>query len=301
MAGAMPVAALDRWDLAAKTYGLNFPRASVYAMSAHRLPARRVLRDAGPIHLILASPECTSHSLAKGNARRCERSRETAFEVIRFARVLKPRWIVVENVAQMQRWRKFGRWLKSIEALGYHTTLGVLNAQDHGVPQSRRRLFVLCDLKRNPALPAPRSADLRTVQEVLGTGESKKAPWRFASLKTPARAAATVKRAEVAIEAVGPHEPFIMVYYGTDGAGGFQRLNRPLRTITTLDRFALIRPNGSGHEMRMLQPPELAAGMGFPSSHKWPATSRRNRIRLIGNAVCPPLMRDIVLSLTRGG
>ena len=108
-------------------------------------------------------------------------------------------------------------------------------------------------------------------------------------------------RARHAIKIVGPEQPFIMVYYGSDGAGGFQTLDRPLRTVTTLDRFALVRPNGDGHEMRMLQPPELAAAMGFPSSHKWPETARRNRIKLIGNAVCPPVMKDVVSHLVRNG
>jgi DNA (cytosine-5)-methyltransferase 1 len=89
MAGALPVAGLDRWDLAAQTYRLNFPDAVVYHTEAARLAADRVQKDAGPIHLLLASPECTSHSVAKGKAPRCEKSRETAFEVIRFARVLK--------------------------------------------------------------------------------------------------------------------------------------------------------------------------------------------------------------------
>ena len=31
--------------------------------------------------------------------------------------------------------------------------------------------------------------------------------------------------------------PFLIVYYGSDGAGGWQALDRPLRTLTTLDRF----------------------------------------------------------------
>jgi DNA (cytosine-5)-methyltransferase 1 len=88
------------------------------------------------------------------------------------------------------------------------------------------------------------------------------------------------------------------VYYGSDGAGGYQRLDRPLRTITTLDRFALVQPTSNGHEMRMLQPTELAAAMGFPGAHVWPRTTRRNLIKLIGNAVCPPVMKDIVKTLT---
>jgi len=287
------------WDLAAKTYQLNFPDAVTYHTKAGKLPAQQVLKEVGPIQLLLASPECTSHSVAKGKARRCEKSRETAFEVIRFARVLKPRWIVIENVLQMQRWRKFRKWLKQIQGLGYKTDVGLLNSQEHGVPQSRRRLIVVCDRETQPSLPKPRQCMMRTVEGILKQGEPKNTPWTFSPLKAPIRADATIERAKRAIRVVGREQPFIMVYYGTDGAGGFQTLDRPLRTVTTLDRFALVRPNGSGHEMRMLQPPELAAAMGFPLSHKWPETARRNRIKLIGNAVCPPVMRDVVKALMR--
>ena len=49
--------------------------------------------------------------------------------------------------------------------------------------------------------------------------------------------------------------------------------------------------------MRMLQPLELATAMGFPSSYKWPALTRRERIRLVGNAVCPPVMKAVIKSL----
>ena len=50
--------------------------------------------------------------------------------------------------------------------------------------------------------------------------------------------------------------------------------------------------------MRMLQPLELAAAMGFPSSYKWPQSSRREKIRLVGNAVCPPVMKAVLKALT---
>jgi len=104
MAGVTPVAALDMWELAAETYALNFPEATVYRMKASSLSPHRVAQDVGRIDLLLASLECTNHSVAKVNKPRCEKSRNTAFEVIRFAKVLQPRWIVVENVLQMQRW-----------------------------------------------------------------------------------------------------------------------------------------------------------------------------------------------------
>ena len=119
----------------------------------------------------------------------------------------------------------------------------------------------------------------------------------FSPLNKNGRAKATLARARRAIKELGKKDAFLLVYYGSDAMGGWQRLNRPLRTITTLDRFALVRPNGTGHEMRMLQPPELAAAMGFPDSYKWGDTRRRNRIKLVGNAVSPLLMKAIIENL----
>lgn len=299
IAGATPVAALDRWKLAADTYKLNFPGARVYGMKASSLSQQRILKEVGEIDLLLASPECTSHSVAKGNKPQREESQATAFEVIRYAKTLRPRWIVVENVLQMRRWSRFDEWYDKLKALGYKLKAGILDAQYYDTPQSRRRFFVVGDLKSDPSLPKADRRTERTVASVLGHGEPKHEAWGFSPLKTPRRAVATIERAERAINRLGRGVPFIMVYYGTDGAGGFQTLDRPLRTVTTLDRFAYVRLNGCGYEMRMMQPPELAAAMGFPDCHVWPESARRNRIKLIGNAVCPKVMQAVVEGLLK--
>ena len=70
----------------------------------------------GEIDLLLASPECTHHSLAKGSRRPSEKSRQTSNYVVNFARRLKPRWIVLENVVQLLDWR--GYTLNSLTVLG---------------------------------------------------------------------------------------------------------------------------------------------------------------------------------------
>jgi hypothetical protein len=84
----------------------------------------------------------------------------------------------------------------------------------------------------------PKEQTRKTIAGILGRGEPKERPWGFAPVVTEGRAEATVQRAERAIKALGEDAEFIMVYYGSDAAGGFQTLDRPLRTITTLDRFA---------------------------------------------------------------
>ena len=299
-AGVEPVAGVDMWPLAIQAYQSNNPNARTYPQALEHLDPHKLVREVGPVHIMLASPECTNHSVAKGNGKRDKGSQRTAFQVIRFAEVLQSRWLVIENVAKMKQWSEYRKWLRQLKEIGYKYPLEVvLDAQDYGVAQSRKRLFIICDLEREVSVPPKHGGRRPTVRSVLTTTDGDGRKWAFQPLNKEGRAEATLERAARAIREVGKNDEFLMVYYGTDGAGGWQTLDRPLRTITTLDRFALVRPNCRGHEMRMLQPPELAAAMGFPEDYIWPETARRNKIKMIGNAVCPPVMQAIVSHLIR--
>jgi DNA (cytosine-5)-methyltransferase 1 len=108
----------------------------------------------------------------------------------------------------------------------------------------------------------------------------------------------TLARADRAIAELGEGVPFLVVYYSTDGAGGWQRLDRPIRTLTTLDRFGLVEWNDTEPTLRMLQVPELKRAMGFDAAYKLQHGTRRDQIKLLGNGVCPPVMRHIVAALT---
>jgi DNA (cytosine-5)-methyltransferase 1 len=48
----------------------------------------------------------------------------------------------------------------------------------------------------------------------------------------------------------------------------------------------------------MLQVPELKKAMGFPDGHVLKHGTRRERIKLLGNAVCPPVMEAVIRTLT---
>src|SRR6478609_586032 len=88
-AGVKLVAAFDSWKLAGKTHKENFPGTKFVRKRLERLTfkrLRKLKRKLGRVDLILASPECTSHSPVKGNRPRCEKSKNTAFQVIRFAK-----------------------------------------------------------------------------------------------------------------------------------------------------------------------------------------------------------------------
>ncbi len=77
-----------------------------------------------------------------------------------------------------------------------------------------------------------------------------------------------------------------------------RRLDRPIRTLTTLDRFGLVSGMGADTRLRMLQMPKLRRAMGLPEEFRLEQGSRRDWVRLLGNGVCPPVMKAIVESLT---
>lgn len=102
------------------------------------------------------------------------------------------------------------------------------------------------------------------------------------------------------MKAIGTGAPFLIVYYGSDAAGGWQGLDRPLRTITTIDRFGLVTWADAKPYLRMLQVPELMRAMGFGTGYDLQGIgSRRDRIRLLGNGVAPPVMEAVVRTLLR--
>lgn len=296
-AGVEIAAAVDCWHLAKKTYKDNFPEVRFLKQKCESVRISDLKERIGNIDLIIASPECTSHTCAKGNAPRSEKSRQTAFQVIRFAEKFQPRWIVVENVVHMRSWKKYQTWLQEIRRLGYFITEQVINAADHGVPQRRRRLFVLCDRERKPPQIEPTVKKWRTAASIL----HRNGDFSFSPLRKKDRAKATLTRANRAIRKLGKEAQFLLVYYGSDAAGGWQALTSPLRTLTTLDRFGYVRPKSRGHEMRMLQVPEIKAAMGFPRDYKLEQGSRRETIKLLGNAVCPPVMESVINVLVLEG
>ncbi len=292
--GAELVGAIDLNAIATDTYRANFPGAAVINNRLEKVSPRKLRDEIGDIDLLLASPECTNHTCAKGAAPRSEKSKETALQTIRYARAFKPRWIVMENVVHMRPWSRYHELIDSLRRMKYRVTEQVIDSSDLGVPQRRKRLFVVCDLEQQVAPltlePRPLEKTVRSILDPDGT-------WPTSPLNRPGRATDTLARAKRAIDELGSTTPFLVVYYGTDGCGGWQSIDKPLRTITTVDRFALVSPTPDGHVMRMLQVPELKRAMGLEESYDLSHGTRRDKVRLLGNGVCPPVMTRLVQQL----
>ena len=86
------------------------------------------------------------------------------FEIARLAEAKRPRYLLLENVPGLlshDHGKTFAAILSALDDLGYHVEWTVLNSKHFGVPQSRRRLFLICYLD-------PRCAG--KIFPVFGTG-----------------------------------------------------------------------------------------------------------------------------------
>lgn len=290
--GGTPLLGLDAWDLATKTYKANFPESDVITDFIENVDTAALGRRYRP-DVLLTSPECTSHSIARGARPGLESSRETAIGIVPWVKSMQPRWVIVENVNRMKKWDRHNELVETIEGLGYTVSDLFLNSADFGSAQARKRMFLVCDklgstVTREQLLALGDNGTL-TANDIIDWER----PHLSSPLRKTGRAKATLERADRAIEALGPNVPFIIVYYGSDYAGGWQTLDVPLRTVTTVDRFGLVTWRKNEPYLRMLQPNELLKAMGGGDEHVLPHGSRREKVKLCGNGVCSDVMTAI--------
>jgi DNA (cytosine-5)-methyltransferase 1 len=185
-AGLQLVMAANHWQTAIDVHQAHFPDAAhdcadVSEVDPRRYPATDVL---------LASPECTNHSQARGVSRRhqdptlwdapdpsAERSRATMWVPPHFAEQNRYAAVVVENVVEATRWVGWRAWLQYWADLGYEHQLLSHNSMHHAVPQSRDRIYVVFtrkglrpDLEMELQAHCPRCDLTRTVRQAWKNG-----------------------------------------------------------------------------------------------------------------------------------
>ncbi|MFA7331073.1 MAG: DNA cytosine methyltransferase [Candidatus Delongbacteria bacterium] len=282
LAGIDVLWAANHWPAAVAIHQLNHPDTQQLCQDLHQADWTQV-----PAHdILLASPACQGHSRARGKDRpHHDAARSSAWAVVSAAECHRPAVVLVENVPEFQAWALFPAWCQALQALGYALAPHLVDAADHGVPQHRRRLFLVATRSRSPLqldLPARQHVPAESFVDI-GAGS-----WNL--VDRPGRAAATLARIERGRRELGRR--FLMGYYGSWKTG--RSLSKPIGTLTTLDRWALVDDD----RMRMLTPDEIRAGMGFPSDYQLPA-QRRLAIHLLGNAVCPPVAADLLREIVK--
>lgn len=191
VAGVRVKYALNHWALAVESHNSNHPDTNHDCADISETHPARYTRTTG----LIASPECTNHSLAKGQKRKnlhqqeifknkafdasAVRSRATMWDVPRFAEIHRYEFVIVENVVDVRMWVLFEPWLSAMYSLGYLHECVYLNAQHaHGegitgfAPQSRDRIYIVFwkkgnrkpDLAIRPKAPCARCGTVETFQ-----------------------------------------------------------------------------------------------------------------------------------------
>lgn len=156
-AGAIVSLAINHWPRAIETHNTNHPNATHVLTDITRADPWRYPSTT----ILIASPECTNHTLAKGKQRKGvgwkplgpdfgeigydpaeERSRCTMFDPLRWAECHQYPIVILENVVDARLWVMWDGWLHAWRNLGYDYEIVYLNSMfAHPTPQSRDRMY----------------------------------------------------------------------------------------------------------------------------------------------------------------
>lgn len=173
--------AINHWEVAIETHSRNHSWATHYNSDLKDVDPRAVV-PSGKLRLLVASPECTHFSTARGGKPVSKQSRASVKYVLRWIGSLEVQDVLIENVPEFMTWGPlhrthsagcspelhgipdksgdipqchfgrpiksregefFHRFIRKLRSLGYAVDYRVLNAANYGDPTSRRRLFIM--------------------------------------------------------------------------------------------------------------------------------------------------------------
>ncbi|MFB6071128.1 MAG: DNA cytosine methyltransferase [Halanaeroarchaeum sp.] len=172
-------AAINHWEPAIRTHEANHQDALQYHSKVEQLHPPNVLdellEDEDPedvsVDLLLAGPECTHFSNARGGKPVSEQKRMSPWSVLDWLEKLDVRTFIMENVKEIQQWgpvrdgqptrngEVFEAWVNALNKLGYAVDWTVLKAADYGDPTSRERFFIVGSQDHQATFPEPTHSD----------------------------------------------------------------------------------------------------------------------------------------------
>lgn len=168
-AGFDVVGAFDNWDAAIEIYKANFKH-PIYKADLSKADYIPTIKELNP-DLIVGGPPCQDYSIA-GKREMGKRANLT----IIFGEIVsqvKPTWVVFENVYNIERFPTLPQLKEILMNAGYGISTRILDASLCGVPQKRKRFFLVGKLNAkngffDDAFVANMSAVPMTVKDYLG-------------------------------------------------------------------------------------------------------------------------------------
>lgn len=151
-AGFRVVGAIESDPRTAESYRLNHPTVDLQEKHIEEINVRvwmkRLGVGVGELDLLAGCPPCQGFSALRtrnGAKRNRDKRNALILEMARFARISRPKAIMMENVPALRSKKVFRTFVKLLEspAMGYTVNFCVQDAQHFGVPQRRRRLVMI--------------------------------------------------------------------------------------------------------------------------------------------------------------
>lgn len=166
-AGFKVVGAVDLEPASVESYGMNHPEVRLWDQDIRTLDTKVVRKElgikVGELDLLAGCPPCQGYSSIRAKSLK-ERTKDVrndlVFEFLRFARELKPKTLMMENVPGLAADYRMKELKSELESLGYTINFQVLSAENYGVPQRRKRLILIGS--RNGLIEFPNALKERT-------------------------------------------------------------------------------------------------------------------------------------------
>lgn len=146
---------------AIKMHKANHPNTKHYCENVWAVDPVKACKG-HPVGLAWFSPDCKHFSKAKGGKPKDKNIRGLAWVALRWAGLVRPRVIMLENVEEFQQWgplnrrhhpikkkkgQTYRKFIKQLWELGYTVQTKELIAADYGAPTMRKRFFLIarCD------------------------------------------------------------------------------------------------------------------------------------------------------------
>jgi DNA (cytosine-5)-methyltransferase 1 len=187
----MELVCLNHWPTAIKTHEINFPEARHYVQDIATVRPHLIVPE-GYLDLLMASPTCTHHSVARGGKPTSDQQRSDPWHIITWLTELRVKRLIIENVWEFISWgpvdhktgkpikeRKgeyFHAWIETIRRLGYDPEWRKLNAANYGDATTRQRFILMArNDGRKVSWPMPTHKRRDEVNSDLFTDDK---PWR---------------------------------------------------------------------------------------------------------------------------
>lgn len=259
--------AVNHWEIAIATHKENHPEATHYCAGVQDVDPRSVV-PSGKLDILVAGPQCTFFSRARGGRPMGDQQRISPWLVLDWLEKLDVRSVLIENVPDLMKWgpvdadtgrpirrlegKTFLAYLQALESFGYEVEHRVINCADFGDATTRERLFILGRKGKRVCWPTPTHSRLN--DDDIGQGHllpRHVQPWKTArevidwsipgeSIYTRKKPLAenTLRRIHAGLVKFSGL-PFVI---GQQSSAAPRSVDDPLPTVATAGAISLIQP-----------------------------------------------------------